>query len=282
MSYRCRAARSLHSAPDLYLQQQEQDPTNLYIANLPQHFKESDLDNLLSKYGQVISTRILRDSMGVSKGVGFARMENKEKCDDIIRMFNGNALQGCKEPLLVKFADGGNKKKNMYKNNENAKMWRDGSEAMAVAGYDPNALAQNGVATQHMIPATISNFRGPYGQVSQHLMTRLGLPVIGGLLLILPSSAADNTVLYKYDYYFQYAGYPPGTQWVPQYVMSTAMPPVDDSYNLTGHMPYKNDGQGHRGIPVMLQSPEAAVQYTNMLPQVRQVFLKEIFCCHSY
>lgn len=34
-------------------QQQEQDPTNLYIANLPPHFKESDLDSMLSKFGQV-------------------------------------------------------------------------------------------------------------------------------------------------------------------------------------------------------------------------------------
>ncbi|XP_063917606.1 protein alan shepard isoform X5 [Zophobas morio] len=209
--------------------QQEQDPTNLYIANLPQHYKESDLDNLLSKYGQVISTRILRDSMGVSKGVGFARMENKDKCEQIITIFNGHTLSGCKEPLLVKFADGGNKKKNMYKNNENAKMWRDGTEGMAVAGYDPNTLAQNGVAAQHMIPAAISNFRAPYGQ---------------------------------------YASYAPSAQWVPQYVMPAPMPPVDDSYNLTGHMaPYKSDGQGPRGIPMMLPSPEAAVQYTNMIPQ---------------
>lgn len=37
-------------------QQQEQDPTNLYIANLPQHFKESDLDGMLSKFGQVSKT----------------------------------------------------------------------------------------------------------------------------------------------------------------------------------------------------------------------------------
>lgn len=54
-------------------QQQEQDPTNLYIANLPLNFKENDVDNMLAKYGQVISTRILRDTAGQSKGVGFAR-----------------------------------------------------------------------------------------------------------------------------------------------------------------------------------------------------------------
>lgn len=49
-------------------QQQEQDPTNLYIANLPLTYKETDVENLLSKYGQVISTRILRDQNAQSKG----------------------------------------------------------------------------------------------------------------------------------------------------------------------------------------------------------------------
>ena len=73
--------------------QAEQDPTNLYIANLPHSVKESDLEQMFSPYGQVlycavlcctvlyytvlygqvISTRILRDSNQQSRGVGFAR-----------------------------------------------------------------------------------------------------------------------------------------------------------------------------------------------------------------
>lgn len=56
------------------VQQQEQDPTNLYIANLPLTFKESDMESMLSQYGHVVSTRILRDTAtDQSKGVGFAR-----------------------------------------------------------------------------------------------------------------------------------------------------------------------------------------------------------------
>lgn len=54
-------------------QQQEQDPTNLYLSNLPGNFNEHDLEQVLLPFGQVISTRILRDNNGVSKGVGFAR-----------------------------------------------------------------------------------------------------------------------------------------------------------------------------------------------------------------
>ena len=53
--------------------QAEQDPTNLYIANLPHSVKESDLETMFSPYGQVVSTRILRDTNQQSRGVGFAR-----------------------------------------------------------------------------------------------------------------------------------------------------------------------------------------------------------------
>ncbi|XP_059145490.1 RNA-binding motif, single-stranded-interacting protein 3-like isoform X3 [Physella acuta] len=92
-------------------QQQEQDPTNLYIANLPMYFMEKNLENMFKEYGTVISTRILRKPDGLSRGVGFARMESKEKCDQIINAFNNKMLPGSTEPLLVKFADSGNKKK---------------------------------------------------------------------------------------------------------------------------------------------------------------------------
>lgn len=50
------------------IQQQEQDPTNLYITNLPPYFKETDLEKMLSKYGQVVSTKILFDIQMNSRG----------------------------------------------------------------------------------------------------------------------------------------------------------------------------------------------------------------------
>lgn len=58
-----------------FFQQQEQDPTNLYISNLPLSMDEQELENMLKPFGQVISTRILRDSNGTSRGVGFARYD---------------------------------------------------------------------------------------------------------------------------------------------------------------------------------------------------------------
>ncbi len=65
------------SSPFLFLflswQQQEQDPTNLYISNLPLTMDEQELEAMLKPFGQVVSTRVLRDTNGASRGVGFAR-----------------------------------------------------------------------------------------------------------------------------------------------------------------------------------------------------------------
>uniref|UniRef100_F1RRG0 RNA binding motif single stranded interacting protein 3 n=1 Tax=Sus scrofa TaxID=9823 RepID=F1RRG0_PIG len=149
-------------------QQQEQDPTNLYISNLPISMDEQELENMLKPFGHVISTRILRDANGVSRGVGFARMESTEKCEVVIQHFNGKYLKtppgipAPSEPLLCKFADGGQKKRqNQSKYTQNGRPWpREGEAGMALT-YDPTAAIQNGfysspysIATNRMIPQT--------------------------------------------------------------------------------------------------------------------------------
>eukprot|EP00064_Thunnus_orientalis_P008480 superscaffoldBa00001008_g8503 len=209
----------------LALQQQEQDPTNLYISNLPVSMDEQELENMLKPLGHVISTRILRDANGVSRGVGFARMESTEKCEVVIQHFNGKYLKtppgipehkACAtagggavaekdslpvgiltkatvesmnpwylgttpaalhrislqlsvpppgttptEPLLCKFADGGQKKRqSQSKYPQNGRPWhREGETGMALT-YDPAAM-QNGfysspysIATNRMIAQT--------------------------------------------------------------------------------------------------------------------------------
>ncbi|XP_061179954.1 RNA-binding motif, single-stranded-interacting protein 3-like isoform X3 [Saccostrea echinata] len=153
--------------------QQEQDPTNLYIANLPIYFAETNLENMFKDYGTVISTRILRKPDGISRGVGFSRMESKEKCERIIDQFNGKILPGCTEPLLVKFADGGNKKKTAIPQMRNelaqslvgldksgslqAYFQQMGDPSLALAAYADQALATNGVGTPAlMTPAGLT------------------------------------------------------------------------------------------------------------------------------
>ncbi|TWW79504.1 RNA-binding motif, single-stranded-interacting protein 3 [Takifugu flavidus] len=153
-------------------EQQEQDPTNLYISNLPLSMDEQELENMLKPFGHVISTRILRDANGHSRGVGFARMESTEKCDVVIQNFNGKFLKtppgmtAPAEPLLCKFADGGQKKRQtQVKYPQNGRPWtRDGESGMALT-YDPTAM-QNGfysspysISTNRMIAqASITPF----------------------------------------------------------------------------------------------------------------------------
>ncbi|XP_038645578.1 RNA-binding motif, single-stranded-interacting protein 1-like isoform X2 [Scyliorhinus canicula] len=147
--------------------QQEQDPTNLYISNLPPSVDEQELENMLKPYGQVISTRILRDANGTSRGVGFARMESTEKCEAVIAHFNGKFIKtppgvpAPLEPLLCKFADGGQKKRqNQNKYVQNGRAWHREGEAGMTLTYDPSAM-QNGfystpynIATNRMIAQT--------------------------------------------------------------------------------------------------------------------------------
>ncbi|XP_055102808.1 RNA-binding motif, single-stranded-interacting protein 2 isoform X5 [Symphalangus syndactylus] len=132
--------------------QQEQDPTNLYISNLPLSMDEQELEGMLKPFGQVISTRILRDTSGTSRGVGFARMESTEKCEAIITHFNGKYIKTPpgvpvpSDPLLCKFADGGPKKRqNQGKFVQNGRAWpRNGDMGGMALTYDPTAALQNG------------------------------------------------------------------------------------------------------------------------------------------
>ncbi|XP_077613644.1 RNA-binding motif, single-stranded-interacting protein 2 isoform X1 [Crocuta crocuta] len=132
--------------------QQEQDPTNLYISNLPLSMDEQELEGMLKPFGQVISTRILRDTTGTSRGVGFARMESTEKCEAIITHFNGKYIKtpagvpAPSDPLLCKFADGGPKKRqNHGKYVQNGRAWpRNGDVGGMALTYDPTTALQNG------------------------------------------------------------------------------------------------------------------------------------------
>ncbi|XP_059217211.1 protein alan shepard isoform X1 [Stomoxys calcitrans] len=219
--------------------QQEQDPTNLYIANLPPCFKETDLEGMLSKYGQVVSTRILRDAQMNSKGVGFARMESREKCEQIISIFNGQIIPGAKDPLLVKFADGGPKKKNLFKApDQGGRTWRDVSAEGIPVSYDPNAMQQNGVSVNMGTPIGV-----PY--------SRFGGPQVGGYPMA-------------------------GSQWIPGYMMTQPITQVDDQYMQMATAPqlgvasYKPDAVNQvqpRGISMMV-SGDTGVPYGTMMPQL--------------
>lgn len=99
---------------------QEQDSTNLYMANLPPTWAEADLQAMLCQHGTVVSTRILRDQRGLSRGVGFARMETREQSEAIIRHFGRDwIMPGCVQPLQVRYADNSAQKQRRQERNFN-------------------------------------------------------------------------------------------------------------------------------------------------------------------
>jgi len=107
-------------------------------------------------------------------------------------MFNGNTIPGAKDPLLVKFADGGPKKKNLFKTPDpNARAWRDVSAEGIPVAYDPT-MQQNGVSVNVGTPIGV-----PY--------SRFSAPQVGG--------------------------YPvAGSQWIPGYMMTQVDDQVSSGY----------------------------------------------------
>ena len=55
---------------------------------------EQDLRQALSQYGIVVSVRILRDQQKQSRGVGFARMNDRDQCQAIINRFHNQSFPG--------------------------------------------------------------------------------------------------------------------------------------------------------------------------------------------
>ncbi|KAI1142373.1 hypothetical protein F5Y05DRAFT_409519 [Hypoxylon sp. FL0543] len=85
----------------------EADPetTNLYLSNLPKDFRELEIGTLFVDY-LVLSSKVLEDPVThVSRGVGFARFESREVCDQVIKQFQGIRLGHEGMQLQIRYAD---------------------------------------------------------------------------------------------------------------------------------------------------------------------------------
>ncbi|KAI1825278.1 hypothetical protein F4861DRAFT_547788 [Xylaria intraflava] len=82
----------------------DDESTNLYISNLPRHFSEAELGTVFLGY-TILSSKILRDGMGNSRGVGFARFETRDVCDRVIEEFQGLKLGAEGLPMQIRYAD---------------------------------------------------------------------------------------------------------------------------------------------------------------------------------
>ena len=82
---------------------------NLYISGLPKTMSEQQLEMLFQKYGEIITSKVLKDENKLSRGAGFVRFDKRSQAQAAIDSLNGAQLPG-ENPsetskLTVKFAN---------------------------------------------------------------------------------------------------------------------------------------------------------------------------------
>ncbi|KAK4983282.1 hypothetical protein LTR66_008884 [Elasticomyces elasticus] len=123
--------------------------TNLYVSNLPKEMNEHELGSIFTPH-KVCSARILRDKNGTGRGVGFARFETREVCDDVIRDFNNTPIKaGSEEHIIqIRFADT-QEQKMLKQHTAAARQFRSAEYEYATAAHKQNLLYGTGRQTQY-------------------------------------------------------------------------------------------------------------------------------------
>ncbi|KAF2396499.1 hypothetical protein EJ06DRAFT_483036 [Trichodelitschia bisporula] len=81
--------------------------TNLYVSNIPRNMNEHELSMCFVPY-KVCSARILRDDSGNGRGVGFARFETRDVCEEVIKKFNNTPVVkagGDEHIIQIRYSD---------------------------------------------------------------------------------------------------------------------------------------------------------------------------------
>ncbi|XP_017754531.1 PREDICTED: sex-lethal homolog isoform X3 [Eufriesea mexicana] len=122
--------------------------TNLYVTNLPRNITESQIDDIFSKYGNIVQKNILKDKLtGLPRGVAFVRFDKREEAQEAIARLHGTIPEGGSEPLSVKIAEEHGKQKAAYYAG-----WQ--------AGYNQSRVADAAV-TMLILPRRFSNLFKP-------------------------------------------------------------------------------------------------------------------------
>jgi len=89
---------------------------NLYISGLSQTCDAVRLRELFQSYGEIITSKVLVDENGVSRGVGFVRFDKRRQAELSIEALNNKVpnLPGSIKPLTVKFANPPSQKVQSY------------------------------------------------------------------------------------------------------------------------------------------------------------------------
>ncbi|CAK6983116.1 LOW QUALITY PROTEIN: ELAV-like protein 1-B [Scomber scombrus] len=89
---------------------------NLYISGLPRTLSQQDLEDMFTRFGHIINSRVLVDQAsgnhGVSRGVAFIRFDKRAEAEDAVKHLNGHTPPGSSEPITVKFAANPNQARN--------------------------------------------------------------------------------------------------------------------------------------------------------------------------
>lgn len=73
---------------------------NLYVKNVPATWTEDDLRKIFEPYGKIIQVRV----PGNNRNIAFVLYDLRKQAQDALDAINGKTLDGCEQPLEVKFS----------------------------------------------------------------------------------------------------------------------------------------------------------------------------------
>ncbi|PPJ50327.1 hypothetical protein CBER1_06468 [Cercospora berteroae] len=145
--------------------------TNLYVSNLPKTMNEHELANLFQPH-KVCSSRILRDKNGHGRGVGFARFESRDDCEEVIKTFNNHTIKTAGEELQVqiRYADT-QEQKSLKQQTQAARQFRSAEYEYATQAWRQGRLPYAG--------STVHDTNQNTNEFDQYLGTTPAIPIQG-------------------------------------------------------------------------------------------------------
>lgn len=159
---------------------------NLYVRNVPKHYKEADLEALFDGFGNIVQSRVLVDlQTGESKGVGFVLFGKKSEAEEAIAAMNGKRPCHGEMPIIVKFADDNSKKQqqNVVATPRYNQQSMGGGQAGPMRNAPGNRMRFNPMGGQAMNNYAPTNYGGPtmnYGNMSGYGGAQQGAHGYGG------------------------------------------------------------------------------------------------------
>ncbi|KXT08994.1 hypothetical protein AC579_73 [Pseudocercospora musae] len=149
----------------------DENNTNLYVSNLPKTMNEHELAQLFAPH-KVCSSRILRDKNGNGRGVGFARFESRDACEEVIKTFNNHTIksQGEELQIQIRYADT-QEQKALKQQTQAARQFRSAEYEYATQAWRQGRLPYAGSAVHDNNQNT--------NEFDQYLGTSASVPIQG-------------------------------------------------------------------------------------------------------